>query len=1192
MVLRPVLRAQGVTFKNYQRVGYGHFRLREVAYVGAGFGVGADQVQAVTPLVWFWQRARGHEPIITAENWRLVRTTNPDKPRGSASVRGVADLRTAAARVGPRLLYWLPRAQLHAGEIRGFGPDITIAQADWQNATLTVDGLVIRGHRLAFVLTPAADGSLTLAAHTAENDARLRLVLRETALTGEAVVWDQTLRLAAQFPAEGWLPTEAGAIAEKWRLPAARVKLGVPYAQVSGDARLVWRGGTFDLALDARAEPAADAKKVPPFSARAAAHGTFHELTVTALDVQAPFATAKLTAPITIGLDRPRAAESARLSVEADLAKQPWIEASGRVEGTIAVAGDSAAARQDFALKFSEVAVQGISVKTAQARGMLAWPRLELTSLSVQMDEASSLEAHGTVDWQTRELTGVALAAKLGPAWFAHWLPAGAEWKSAEITATAGGPLAGPHHQGSIKFGDAHLPPLRPLSLQASWQGTGAQAEITATASAENSLVELTGTLEPRGLHLTKLRLAAGAEKALDLSAPSQVAWSPVWQVESLNLSSADSQLTVKGKGGPDGFFALTTSHLSSAWLQDWVVLTGPRWQVETAQADGRFENGSLLFDCSVSAQIEMSPQPAQVSLVARGDARGVELKDFKVVSAGRVLTRAIGRLPVVWQAQPKPGFSLDETAPLELSASTEADSPLWATLASATGLEIGEATAKANLKGTLRQPTGDLQVNVARISTAAGRYAFALPELTELDLGLQFGRERVTVKNFTAKLDGQAVQASGQLPMDDEHWLQLWRAPKTFAWREAEAKVEIPDADLAPLAQRFPSFLAAHGRLHAHVAMARGGKFSGELHLTDAASRPLPPLGTLQEIQADLRLDDRTLTVRKLTATLGGEPVALDGSLTLDPDGTPRLALGLKGKNLPLVRNTGLLLRADLDLHADTPAAGPTRLSGAITVRDCLVLANVNLQTLLPGGLRGVARQPPYFAVEAAPFNQWPLAVTVRAPGAVRVRTTVYNGTASALFQLGGTLGEPRAVGELTVDQGQVLFPFATFKVQQGAVRLREADPFHAVVNLNAASQRRDYQLRLEMTGELPTPNVVLTSTPAMEAADVLLMVMTGQPPANETTPATAASSGPRLAMLGAYLGRGLFQDLGFGGEDRLEISAGERVSRDGRETYEFEYKLGGRWSLQGEYDQFDSYNAGLKWRAYAEESEPHEKK
>jgi translocation and assembly module TamB len=289
-------------------------------------------------------------------------------------------------------------------------------------------------------------------------------------------------------------------------------------------------------------------------------------------------------------------------------------------------------------------------------------------------------------------------------------------------------------------------------------------------------------------------------------------------------------------------------------------------------------------------------------------------------------------------------------------------------------------------------------------------------------------------------------------------------------------------------------------------------------------------------------------------------------------------------------VRNTGLLLRTDLDLHAATDDAGLTRLSGAITVRDCLVLANVNLQTLLPTGRRGVTRQPPYFSVPAEPFRRWPLAVDVRAAGAVRVRTTAYNGTASAHFHLGGTLGEPRAVGELTVDQGQMLLPFATFKVTQGAVRLREADPFHAAVSLNATAQRNGYQLRLEMTGALPAPNVTITSTPALEAADVLVMVMTGQPPAGAAT--SAASSGQRIALLGAYLGRGLFQDLGFGGEDRVEISAGEHVSRQGRETYEFEYKLREKLSLVGEYDEFDAYNAGLKWRVYTDEGAPLEKK
>jgi translocation and assembly module TamB len=81
-------------------------------------------------------------------------------------------------------------------------------------------------------------------------------------------------------------------------------------------------------------------------------------------------------------------------------------------------------------------------------------------------------------------------------------------------------------------------------------------------------------------------------------------------------------------------------------------------------------------------------------------------------------------------------------------------------------------------------------------------------------------------------------------------------------------------------------------------------------------------------------------------------------------------------------------------------------------------------------------------------------------------------------------------------------------------------------------------------------------------------------------------------MALLGAYLGRGIFEDLGASGENRLEISSGEQITNEGRETYEIEYKLGERWSLVGEYDQFDSYNADIKRRIYIQESTPREKK
>ena len=78
------------------------------------------------------------------------------------------------------------------------------------------------------------------------------------------------------------------------------------------------------------------------------------------------------------------------------------------------------------------------------------------------------------------------------------------------------------------------------------------------------------------------------------------------------------------------------------------------------------------------------------------------------------------------------------------------------------------------------------------------------------------------------------------------------------------------------------------------------------------------------------------------------------------------------------------------------------------------------------------------------------------------------------------------------------------------------------------------------------------------------------------------AASGTQRLAAVGAYVGRDLLRALGLGGsdEERLTVSSGEKVSRAGRETYGFEFKLNDWWVLTGEYDEFDSYNVGVKRR------------
>ena len=357
-----------------------------------------------------------------------------------------------------------------------------------------------------------------------------------------------------------------------------------------------------------------------------------------------------------------------------------------------------------------------------------------------------------------------------------------------------------------------------------------------------------------------------------------------------------------------------------------------------------------------------------------------------------------------------------------------------------------------------------------------------------------------------------------------------------------------------------------------------------GFLRLHDAASRQLGPLGVLQEINADVQMSGRKIELRTVTAKAGGQPVTLSGTIQFPADAEPRYDVALRGDNLPFVRQTGLLVRGDLDLKLRTPVAGPPAITGTVRLRDSLFLSDV--RAFLPGGTKGGARQPPFFAVATPPFEAWALGVDISGSRFMRLRTPIFNGVASARFRLGGTLGDPHAVGEVVIDEGLVLMPFASFTVKQGTVRITEENPHELALFLRGTGRRNDYEVIMEITGTAEAPIIVFTSSPALDSEQLLLMVMTGAAPTNDIT----YSSTQRFARLGTYLGQSLLGS--FGGDatsaDRLSIASGEKVSRQGRETYDIEYKLADRWKWVGEYDEFDDYNIGLKWRFYPGKREP----
>ncbi|MGH7945650.1 MAG: translocation/assembly module TamB domain-containing protein, partial [Opitutaceae bacterium] len=437
--------------------------------------------------------------------------------------------------------------------------------------------------------------------------------------------------------------------------------------------------------------------------------------------------------------------------------------------------------------------------------------------------------------------------------------------------------------------------------------------------------------------------------------------------------------------------------------------------------------------------------------------------------------------------------------------------------------------------------------------------------------------RSGVTLRTFSVEIEGQPVRAKGRLPVPEGHWDELFKEPLAAARKGADLRIEIPDAEIAVFSRFLPAVLAPKGRLRADVHYKSGG-IEGFMRLRDAASRPLGPLGVLQEVSADIAMSGRKFELRGVTAKSGGQPVTLSGTVELPERGTPRFDLVLRGENLPFVRQTGLLVRGDLDLKLQTPENAPPRLSGTVRLRDSLFLSDV--RAFLPKGGASATRRPPYFAIETPPVNAWTLAVDVEGERFLRLRTPVFAGVASARFRLSGTLGEPRAIGEIEIDEGNIRMPFASFSVAQGSIRLTESDPYEPSIYLRGTGRRYGYDVIMEIEGTAARPNMVFTSSPPLDSEQVLLMVMTGAAPSNEISK-TAAQ---RAASIGVFLGKSLLGSLGAdaGDADKLSFESGEKISRQGKETYDIEYELSDRWTLTGEYNEFDEYNAGVKWRVF----------
>ncbi len=1175
--------ARGLTFARYERSGYTRFVLHDVAFRLPAARVRASRVELDTPIFALWRRGD-----VTIGRWSVEAVDRATPANPVETAQGWKPLRKTLQNVAVQLGRWVPRAKAEAGVVRWPGVELTCTAAEWAGQQLTAKQLAWRGLNgdvtITFLGEPirltwlASEGGVTLES-------------RAETVSGDLRWWGQRAELSARFGENGWLPEEAKFLAAAIDVPGERLRLGETYATVRGRGEFTWKEKKLAVVATATGEPL-PGRAVPPLAAALRGQGGLDAFTVESLDAILPGITLKLSAPVTVDRGGHMRPSGANLTIAADLAKLPWLDATGSANGEarlVSAPGETPVL--DFQLTARDVVKAGWSVALIEAMGDFAWPRVRVKAGTLAGVAGEKLRWSGGWDFVTKEIFDGAAEGELRRATVARWIPAGIGFGSLTFTVKAGGPLAQLHHTGTARSDAVTLGALNPLGLAATWTGVGATAEsATLAATAGATKVTATGSVGAEGMRLTKWELSQDGKLRLALTQPAELRWRPNLAAEGLRFAGPEGRIEAEFVGGPVGRVNVAITNCASEWVRELGLVRGPAWRVDSLVAAGTWDRGALTYSLNGKGTVALGGKnSAALSAALRGDETGLRIEELSVIEEGKAVVGAIGKIPLRVNPTAAQLWEFLPDGELALNVTTAPTARFWTQLGEFTGLAVQAPEAVARVTGTWARPQGTINLKAARVTADPLRFKQPLPTVEALDLELAADTGGVRLVRLAAGIEGQAVRASARMPVAAD----TWRGFASGRWPGlrpgTEARIDLPEGEIAAFARFLPEWVAPRGRLAADVSF-RNGTLEGSVKLSEGATRPLGSLGALREVSAEVILAGRTVELKTVTAQSGGQTVTLSGTVGL-PDLTTKstesggvvdgltFAVALKGENLPLVRDMGMLVRADLDLKLQSPGRGPPQIAGTVRLRESLLFSDV--RALVPRGVRTKTRRPPYFAVDVPPFETWTLAVAVQGEKFLRLRTALFDGVASARFQLGGTLGEPLLRGDATIDEGSVKLPFARFVVQEGRVSLTPEQDIEPQVSFVGTVRRMNYDLRLEVSGAASAPVVVFSSSPPLEAGQVLLLVMAGEAPRAEVT----FSDQQRVARLGAYFGQSLMTSLGGESEtgQRLTFTSGEDVSRQAKETYGIEYRLSERWSLVGEYDEFDEFNAGVKWRVFS---------
>jgi translocation and assembly module TamB len=291
-------------------------------------------------------------------------------------------------------------------------------------------------------------------------------------------------------------------------------------------------------------------------------------------------------------------------------------------------------------------------------------------------------------------------------------------------------------------------------------------------------------------------------------------------------------------------------------------------------------------------------------------------------------------------------------------------------------------------------------------------------------------------------------------------------------------------------LLNSFDPDLAASGVMTMNMTV--GGTIAepfpqGRLQLTNGTVTYAGLPSGLSEMNGSLVFTRDRIHIEKLTARTGG------GTLDLKGDATTynrqlNFNLTAVGKEVRLRYPPGVSSVADTELHWVGTRSSST-LSGDIMVTKLAVTPNFDFSSYLERSRHIGAVTP-----ANSPLYGVKLDIHVETAPELQMQTAVARLSGDADLRLRGSVAHPSLLGRADILEGEATFNGTKFRLERGDITFANPVTIEPLVNLQASTHVRNYDLNITVTGAPDRLAVNYRSEPPLPKSDIIALLALGR--------------------------------------------------------------------------------------------------